>query len=63
LNTAIAAAGILRAIESLRDAEASLNRAVIRAVGTARSSVQEAGDDIERAQRELKLTLQELRRS
>jgi hypothetical protein len=58
-----AAARIVRAIESLRDAEGNLNRVINMAMGTARSSARDAGGDIERAQLELKLALQELLRT
>jgi hypothetical protein len=62
MNTAAAAARIFRAIEALRNAEGSLNR-VIYLAGAARSCAREAGGDIERAQLELKLALQELQRT
>jgi hypothetical protein len=54
------AARILRAIESLRNAEGSLNRVINGAVGSARSSAQEASGSIEHARHELKLAFQEL---
>jgi hypothetical protein len=62
MNTAAAAARIVRAIETLRNAEGSLNR-VIYLAGAARSCAREAGGDIERARLELKLALQDLQRT
>jgi len=63
MSTADTAWCILRAIESLRDAEVCLNRVIHHAIeGPARSRAREAGADIERAQRELMLAFRELQR-
>jgi len=63
MNTATLTARLYRAVESLRNAEGSLNRVIHLAMGTARSSAWDASTGIERAQCELKLALLDLRRA